>query len=180
MTDKKKVKAGDEEAAEKVVDIPPETSAEEPPATTEPKKRGPGRPKGSTNKKSGETPKRRGNAKRASVESFGRQIVGVHAMAGVLTGLPELAISEKEGEVLAEALIVVSEEYGVALTGKTAATIQLFAAIGMVYGPRAVLIGRRVEAQNRQQARQEAPPPDYSGPGAVYTGEFTHEPGQMQ
>lgn len=112
-----------------------------------PGKRGRGRPPGS-GKKSGGAKK---SANKSDAAAFAKQIVGVHLLIAGVTGLPEMAINETEGRLLADALISVSEEYGLLLGGKTGAAIQLFAAAAMVYTPRAFAISRKMQEPPRPQ-----------------------------
>lgn len=84
-----------------------------------------------------------------------RQCVGVHQMLALMTGFPELAISAKEGEILAEAMAGIATEYGVAVSGKTAASMQMLAACAIVYAPRAVAIKVRIDGQKRARKNQQ-------------------------
>lgn len=83
-----------------------------------------------------------------------KQTVGVHKMLALMTGIPELEIGDDEGKILAEAMTAVSREYGVAVSGKTAASMQMLAACAMVYAPRALAFTARVKA-----AKPKVPPP---------------------
>jgi hypothetical protein len=83
----------------------------------------------------------------------GKQIAGLHAVAAHLTGLPELIISEAEGELLAGGIQAVAEEYGLELSGKAGAAIQLFSAAAIIYLPRLAAIASKKAAQ--QKAKNE-------------------------
>ena len=87
--------------------------------------------------------KRKRKAKPIDAALLSKQIVGLHKVAATMTGLRELEISEFEAVMLAESLAAVSREYDVTLDGKVAATIQLAAAIGVIYVPRLVMIKKR-------------------------------------
>ncbi len=83
----------------------------------------------------------------------GKQIAGLHAVAAHLTGMPELIISEAEGELLAGGIQAVAEEYGLELSGKAGAAIQLLSAAAIVYLPRLAAIATKKAAQ--QKAKNE-------------------------
>lgn len=102
-------------------------------------------------------PKRKRKAKPIDASLLSKQIVGLHKVAATMTGLRELEISEFEAMMLAESLAAVSREYDVTLDGKLAATIQLAAAVGVVYVPRIVMIKKRANAA-KQNAPIEAEP----------------------
>lgn len=112
--------------------------------TAKPRKRGPYKKRGTA---SNEGPRKRSGARKADAESLGKQIMGIHQMLSLVTGFPELAITDGEGKMLAEACISVADEYGLAITGKAGAAIQLFAACSLVYGPRAIAINTRIREQ---------------------------------
>lgn len=100
-------------------------------------------------------PRKTAKAKSVDTESLGKQIAGVHQIAAMMTGLPELAITPEEGAHLAKAITAVCDEYGLNFDGKTGAAIQLFAAAGMVYGPRAFAIVARMRQQKAKAEQLE-------------------------
>ncbi|MGH7239490.1 MAG: hypothetical protein ACREHG_05425 [Candidatus Saccharimonadales bacterium] len=124
---------------------------------TEPKKRG--RPKGSKNGKikmdgkpaeavnevKKDAPKRGRPSKKASVdkETLANQLIGLHQLGAMVSGVPELALQSQEAAMLADAVISVSKEYDLAIDGKTGALIQLAAACAAIYAPRIMLIQSR-------------------------------------
>lgn len=148
------------------VDIPvtevPEIEAAETEAP-EPKKRGPGRPRGSTNKTASKTasgrgpgrPRKTANKKAADIGDLAKQLVGIHQLIAMATGFPEVQIHEDEGMMLAQGFTAVADEYGLALSGKTGAAIQLFGACAMVYVPRAMMIRKKIDAQRAAQRQAE-------------------------
>ncbi len=93
--------------------------------------------------------------------NLAKQIQGVHIAAATITGLRELVISEGESVMLAESLVAVSREYGLAISGKTGATIQLIAAAAMIYAPRFIVINERIKKSKAQvvdfSMKNEAP-----------------------
>ena len=124
--------------------------------TKPPQRRGRGRPKGSTTGAKKEAtkapPKKRAESTKLDTEKLGKQIVGLHMLVAQVTGLPEAVISESEGKVLAESLDAFCAEYGLALTGKTGAAVQMFGAAAMIYAPRVMAVKFRA-AKERQAAQ---------------------------
>ena len=152
------IETGVTETADSGVESVPDDSAQVSPDTAPPAKRGRGRPAGS-GAKTGAKPGPKSSAKaKADVSRIGKQIMGIHMLAASFTGLPELVISQQEGEMLADAVVNVAEEYGLSFSGKTGAAVQLFAAVAMVYAPRAIAISRRAQttAQHSAQSNQNA------------------------
>lgn len=85
----------------------------------------------------------------AEKTALGKQIVGLHMIAAMTFGIPELVIQEPEGELLASAIVNVAEEYGLSLGGKTGAAIQLAGTAAMIYLPRWFKMQERVkQSQN--------------------------------
>ncbi len=68
------------------------------------------------------------------------QIVGIHKMISLLPGLEVFQVNEAEAQILAEAMRGIADEYGVSISGKTGATLNMLAAIAMVYGPRLMIL----------------------------------------
>lgn len=124
-----------------VPDAPPEKPDVE---GLEPQKRKRGRPKGSTNKPA-DKPSKSSSRKRADNVDFARQLQGIHTMMAMVTGFPELQISEQESVMLANGLVAVADEYGLSLDGKTGAAIQLIGAASLIYIPRAIVIKGKLD-----------------------------------
>lgn len=89
-------------------------------------------------------PKSRAKKAEINVSELAAQIHGMHAMISMMTGLAELQIHEKEAEALAKGVVAVTEQYGFEISGKTGASLQLFAAAAMVYAPRVFAIKARM------------------------------------
>ncbi len=137
-------------------------------------KRGRGRPKGSGNKAKETTntetetintgsfskPGRKPKAK--STPNLARQIEGIHKMVAMLPGLEVMAMSADESAILAEAMTGVGDEYGVTISGKTAATLQLVGALAMCYGPR--ILYMREMAKKRKAEMVPPNPPETNQP----------------
>lgn len=83
-----------------------------------------------------------------------KQIQGLHQVAYVATGIPELQIEEAEAVMLSDALANVAEQYDLAIDGKTGALLQLMAACGMVYVPRFLHVQKRV-AEAKKHAHEK-------------------------
>lgn len=143
-----------------ITEIPPEPENSE---NAEPVNEGPapkkrGRPSGSTNKtSSADKPKKTRARRTESSESLAQQIMGIHQIAFLATQLPECQITKIEAMMLAESLNNVAEEYGLSLTGKTGAAIQLFGAAAIIYVPRYFSVLDRMkkaeEAKNAERSR---------------------------
>lgn len=96
-------------------------------------------------------PVRKRGRKKANTNATA-QLIGLHKMIAMLPNMQHFEIDETEAAVLSDAMQQVSEEYGVVMSGKTGATINLIIALGMVYGPRFYLtLQQRKEAQAKLQ-----------------------------
>lgn len=100
-----------------------------------------------------EAPKKRGrpsgkkhkvNLSGDDISLIGKQVTGLHKLAAIATGIPELELSDQEGATLGQAIANVAQEYDLALDGKTGALLQLAAACGMIYVPRFLHLKKRV------------------------------------
>jgi hypothetical protein len=107
-------------------------------------KRGPGRPK-----KKGKV-----NFSGEDLNALAKQVVGLHQLAAIATGIPELAISEQEGAMLGGAMASVAEEYNLELSGKTGAMLQLIAVCGMIYVPKFGALKTRVNEAKARRAQK--------------------------
>jgi hypothetical protein len=140
-------------------------------------KRGPGRPPGSRNKTNGEatpepvnpvdpgasaTPRRgrppgsRKTITGEEINALAQQIQGLHIMAAMATGFPELQLTPNDAVLLANGILAVSKEYGMTISGKTAATLQLLGACAMVYVPRLIAVKQRADIQRQAKADFDA------------------------
>lgn len=141
---------------------PPATAPEA--GTVPPKRRG--RPPGSGKKSpldekpvestsAGDTGPKRGRPRKApeydgeSRARFAKQVAGIHMMAAHLTGFGELQISDAESVMLGDAIINMSLEYGLAMSGKTGAALQLLAAASVIYIPRLMVIDKKISESKR-------------------------------
>jgi hypothetical protein len=87
-----------------------------------------------------EAPARKPRSKKVSPTVLANQLIGIHKILATVTKQPAFEIGYEEAATLATALIGISEEYDVTISGKTSATIQLIAACSMVYLPRGLSI----------------------------------------
>lgn len=94
------------------------------------KPRGPNRPKDGASTAQGST--------RVISAQLDALLFGLHTMAATLLHEPEFAINADESKVLAEAIEKMANAYNLSavLSPKTAATVDLCIAVGIVYGPR--------------------------------------------
>lgn len=99
------------------------------------------------------------NSKRVTAtdaKALARQLVGLHQLGVLVSGIPEVAIDLDEGEILAVGIVAVCDEYDLSIDGKTGAALNLLGACAMVYGKRIFQINARMAAQKK--ARQNATP----------------------
>lgn len=144
----------------------PQAAAPETGGTSEPEiRRGRGRPpKDSAAPVSpgSDTPQpKRGRPKSGKKEAvdigaLAKQLQGLHAIAAMVTGLPQLQIAPQEAEMLSSAIVNVCEEYDLSVSGKTGAALQLFAAAGMIYIPRIPQIQQQIMVNKHNAAMQRA------------------------
>ena len=159
MTDEKKTEdtaTADISQAQYAQPPAPETNAA--PESAPPERRRRGRPPknesldaekipGSTGAASSARPSRQKKPKSAAdVGALAKQLTGLHVMASMMTGIPEVQISEGEATMLASGIMGVADQYDLSIDGKTGAAIQLLAAAAMVYGPRLLAIKAKAKA----------------------------------
>lgn len=143
------------------------------PADNEPPKRKRGRPFGSKSSnaetllneslnddgKTGTKSAGRKSGKKSDMDpaSLAKQLVGIHQLVAMITGIPEAQIQEEEGKALATAIVGVCNEYDLSVDGKTGAAIQLFAAAAMIYTPRVLHYNGRKAKEQAENARDITP-----------------------
>lgn len=135
--------------AENGDDTAPETAPETAAPGEAPRKRG--RPPGSGKGKP--AAEKSASRKAQDTAALAHQIKGLHSLAAMATGLQIMQISDQEATILAAGVNAVCEEYGFALTGKTGAALQLFAAAAMVYAPRIMYL----QAEKAKQKAADNP-----------------------
>lgn len=104
-------------------------------------------------KKRGRPKKKRGLSD-AEKSVLAQQIMGLHKMASIFTGIPEIELDTQEAGILGEAVANVSAEYGLSIGGKTGALFQLIAACGIVYVPRFVHMKKRIAQTKAEKATE--------------------------
>lgn len=130
-----------------------------PPEITPPREKKRGRPtnaeRAAREGKTAETiqkPKSKAKTKAALDEgTLTQQIFGLHAMGAMLSGIPLVQITMDEAALLSKSVILVMEEYDLAVTGKTAATVQLLGVAAMIYAPRVMQILAMRKAHRQSQ-----------------------------
>ncbi len=88
------------------------------------------------------------------ISTLSKQIVGLHKLASLASGIPELEIGDDEGAMLGAAVANVAQEYNLELNGKTGAMLQLIAACGMIYVPRFMHLQKRVAQMKAEKKGQ--------------------------
>ena len=83
---------------------------------------------------------------------FAKQVVGAHAFAAHLFTSQLLLIDDREGELLANSLVDVMEQYDLSINPKISAWVGLLAASAMVYGPRVIMLNKMKQAEAQQRA----------------------------
>lgn len=148
-----------------------------PPPPPEAPKRGRGRPRkdGSVpppeTPLTGDTPKRGRPPKRQAPEvdapALAKQLMGLHMMGAVITGAPELQLTEAEAIGLAEAVAAIAREYNLSIDGKTGAAIQFIGACAVIYIPRLLKIKQRKLAHTAHDADEPPIASEANGAAAV-------------
>lgn len=90
------------------------------------------------------------------LNTLAKQVFGLHQIAALATGIPELAIREEEATMLGGAIATVAQEYDLEMSGKTGAMLQLIAVCGMVYIPKFAALKTRVAQAKAQREQQGA------------------------
>lgn len=87
-----------------------------------------------------------------NVDTLGRQLVGAHQIATVVTGT-DLVISDSDGKTLAEPIIAIADYYGLSASGPWVLWVNLVVAMAMVYGPKVLplVMQRKSEAEGGGQ-----------------------------
>lgn len=98
---------------------------------------------------------RKRRAKPVDLDELAKKIQGIHGMIALMTGLPEVAVSDMESKMLATAMSDMSREYGLEVSGKTAATIQLVGTAAIIYMPRVGAIKAKIDAAKRKHAQSQ-------------------------
>lgn len=93
-----------------------------------------GRPPGSGNAKTSQT---------LDISGLESLLFSVHFMLAGMLDAPDFALSEKESETLAKAVGNVARHYDLTANQKTIDWVQLFFAMGTIYGPRLKYITRK-------------------------------------
>lgn len=92
-----------------------------------------------------------------TIALMGKQLVGLHLLAAMGTGIHEMQISEPEGYALAQGIVNVCEQYNLSIDGKTGAALQLAMTAGMVYGPRLLAVRKRANDEAKARGLSTGP-----------------------
>ena len=76
-------------------------------------------------------------------------LVGIHGLLAMLSGFQDICIDKDEGEILAKAIADLGAHYKIKIDGKTSALLGVIYAVAIVYGPRAVTIGKEIRDRKR-------------------------------
>lgn len=109
-------------------------------------------------------------SRETQIAAVTQQLFGAHQIASLMSGLPELAISETEAAMLGEPLFDTLALLGLPVDlGKYMAPVSLLIAMGIVYGPRLQAIKRRRDAapQATEPAQEH---PQGNGNGILVVG----------
>jgi hypothetical protein len=88
----------------------------------------------------------------AAVEKLAKSVQGLHSLAALLTGMPELEISEADARAVCESVGEVGREFGAgAVSPKTLAILGLIGTLAFVYAPIYVEIRGRIRASKAKQ-----------------------------
>lgn len=110
---------------------------------------------GATPKSAASKPrKQKASYSEADIGLMAKQLVGLHQIAAMATGIPEIQIAEHEAALLAAAIVNVSTQYDLAIDGKTGALIQMVGVAAMIYVPRLGAVSKR--AKEAKAARNVA------------------------
>jgi len=86
--------------------------------------------------------------------AMAKKLQGWHQLAAMLLRTPELALDYDEAEMLVNDVENLTREYGISLTGKTAAWLGLAGSAAMIYAPRAMLVMGKIQQAKAQKIPQ--------------------------
>lgn len=92
-----------------------------------------------------------------SVSGIEALLFSTHAIISAALHTPELALEKVESQVLAEATANVARHYPTSISAKTIDWAALATCLAFTYGPRAVMIRQRLDAEREQRARNQRP-----------------------
>jgi len=92
---------------------------------------------------------------KAATDTLSRTLLMLHLGIAGATKTPEMALSQDEADVLANASVNVLEQFDIRPDPKVEAIVGLIIAAGTVYGPRAYLIRQRMAKENAERKSQQ-------------------------
>ncbi len=95
---------------------------------------------------------------KASLKNLSSQIVGVHKIAGILTGTGELCeITDDQAEAMTEAVTAVMAQHKIKPNPKAVAWVNLVSIMGVIYTPK-ILLYRDAKKMMRAKQMQQVNP----------------------
>lgn len=88
-----------------------------------------------------------------SVSGIEALLFSTHAILSAALHTPELALEKTESQALAEATANVARHYPTSISAKTIDWAALATCLAFTYGPRAVMIRQRLDAEREQRSR---------------------------
>lgn len=100
------------------------------------------------------------------IETFGRQIVGAHAIAGLLLKSNIPVINDVQGKELAIAIRDLAAQYDIKPNPRTMAWLKMAGVSAMVYGPKIMLVAQqqKMEREKRHAQQRAGMPPMQPAP----------------
>lgn len=92
-----------------------------------------------------------------SVSGIEALLFSTHAILSAALHTPELALEKQESQALAEATANVARHYPTSISAKTIDWAALATCLAFTYGPRAVMIRQRLDAEREQRLRNSRP-----------------------
>ncbi len=104
--------------------------------------------------------KRRPKSKNEELDTaaLAKKLQGWHQLAAMLLRTPELVLEDDEAEMLVNDVAALTREYGISLTGKTAAWLGLAGSLAMIYAPRALIVAQKIQAAKAARRIPQPPP----------------------
>lgn len=127
------------------------------------------KPRSDAGKPRGPRGSRTASGPKASISVDGLEgiLLSIHGMLASIAKTPELEIQPSEAEKLAKAISAVQDQYPITkIDAKAVVWINLFSAMGMIYGPRMVAIKMRKAFNNATPVNEpvDVPQPAPVGP----------------
>ncbi len=120
------------------------------------KRNGDGSPRRKRGRKAGSSGSAGSSAKNpVSVSGVEALLFSTHAILSTALHTPELALEKAESQALAESVANVARHYPTSISAKTIDWAALATCLAFTYGPRAVMIRQRLDAEREQRNRRQ-------------------------